>query len=133
MIPKPDTILFTPFTPEQFQYWFSRKDITCADTYYLVRLLAPRKGPGTRCFLLVPIQDPVYTFVVWNVEQVPADPRGVIANGAFYFIDQEEEYWLSTADLGDLLTAITREEWYSVLHHPEPEVMEKMQSRIYRK
>lgn len=124
MIEKPDSLIVTSFTPEQFKFWFSRENLMHAPAYHLLRLIKPRSGPGGNCFLLVPLkQDPVqrFKYVLWNVEQVPTDPRKSALAGCHYFIKNEEVFYLSASSFEEITASLAKEEFYDVLEFPQPD------------
>lgn len=131
----PASVIITMFTPEQFKTAFSRDNIVEAPYYMLLRLIAPRIGPGGNHFLIVPLQDPVQRiqFVVWDVVQVPTDPRSTAASGGRYFIHDDDEFWVTGTELPKLIQSIGEEQFYDVLEFPSPsEFHEQMKRKLYR-
>lgn len=116
--PKPITVAV--YLQNEFEHWFQRANITPAPFYVLLRELAPT-APYSGIYLLIPIQDPVYKFVLWNVEQVPTDPRRSASNGVHYFIQDYHEFWLTSVALADVIRAIGTDSFYDIFEFPEPE------------
>jgi hypothetical protein len=96
---KPNSIIITPFTKQEYQYWFKHlghqfktdPDITVV---YLARLIAPRSQPGGNCFLIVPIptDHPLsrYQFMVYAVVQVPDSLKYVIPDTTSVDVTDED-------------------------------------------